>query len=90
VLPVTAAVPDPLKSEVRAAPLADPGNLAQRWGIMEACEQISAVRSAFKARSKARREEVAPPRDLETEFIKRPAAEARTLDELLKNEMQIL
>jgi hypothetical protein len=79
-----------LLGEVRAALAADPGNLAQRWGILEACRQISAVRSASSARSKAKREVPAPVRDLETRFSKHTAAESRTLDELLRAELQIL
>jgi CheY-like chemotaxis protein len=42
---------------------ADPGNSAQRWGILEASQRISAVRFASIARSKAMRALPPPPRD---------------------------
>jgi len=63
------------------------GGLPQRWGILEACRRISAVRSAANARSKAIQETPAPPRDCEVRLSKR-TTESRTLDELLREEMQ--
>ena len=57
------------------------GGPPQRWGILEASRQISAVRSASHARSQAMRERPAPPRDSEIRVSK------RTLDELLREEM---
>lgn len=44
---------------------ADPGETIQRWGILEASRQISAVRSASIARTQAMRTLPAPPRDSE-------------------------
>lgn len=41
------------------------GKLSQRWGILEACRRISAVRSAADARTKAMRDRPVPPRDAE-------------------------
>ena len=38
---------------------------SQRWGILEACRRISAVRSVSEARSKAIRNRPMPPRDSE-------------------------
>lgn len=38
---------------------------SQRWGILEACRRISAVRSKMDARSRAMRDIPAPKRDLE-------------------------
>jgi hypothetical protein len=61
-------------------------NLAQRWGIMEACQRISVVRSASGARSKAMRERPEPPRDPETPRSKRAAAASQALNELLQRE----
>jgi len=75
--------------DVRAALAADlPGGVSQRWGILEASRRISAVRSLSHARSKATQERPAPIRDLETRELKRVTAESRTLDDLLKEEMQ--
>jgi CheY-like chemotaxis protein len=59
----------------------------QHWGILEASQRISAVRSAAHARFKAMREGPAPPRDSEIRPSKR-AMGSRTLDELLRKEMQ--
>jgi len=56
-----------------------------RWGILEASRQISAVRSASHARTQALRERPVPPRDSELRLSKRSS---RTLDELLREEMQ--
>lgn len=39
--------------------------LPQRWGILEACRRISAVRSVSEARTKALRNRPLPPRDSE-------------------------
>jgi CheY-like chemotaxis protein len=44
---------------------------AQRWGILEACRRISAVRSVSEARSKAVRNRPMPPRDSEIVQSKR-------------------
>jgi CheY-like chemotaxis protein len=65
-----------------------PGEGLQRWGILEASRRISAVRTLSHARSKATQERPAPPREFETRESKRVAAETRTLDDLLKEEMQ--
>jgi CheY-like chemotaxis protein len=74
--------------DVRAALSADfSDGLSQRWGILEASRRISAVRSLSHARSKAMRERPAPPRDSEIR-ISRRTPESRTLDELLREEMQ--
>jgi CheY-like chemotaxis protein len=59
----------------------------QRWGILEASRQISAVRSACDARTRAIRNRPAPPRDLEARQSK-PVAETKTLDDYLREEMQ--
>ncbi len=69
--------------DVKAALSADiSGGLPQRWGILEACRRISAVRSVSDARSKARRDRPAPLRDPEAPRFKRPAGETATLPEL--------
>jgi CheY-like chemotaxis protein len=44
---------------------------SQRWGILEACRRISAVRSVSEARSKAIRNRPMPPRDSEITQTKR-------------------
>lgn len=77
-----------LLGDVKAALSADvSGVLPQRWGILEASRRISAVRSLSHARSQAIRERPAPPRDSEIRPAKR-ATETRTLDDLLRKEMQ--
>jgi hypothetical protein len=74
--------------DVKAAMTADiTGEMGQRWGILEASRRISAVRSLSLARTKALRERPAPPRDSEIRLSKR-AGESRSLDDLLREEMQ--
>jgi len=87
-----------VREDIRAALAADLGGESQRWGIMEASRRISAVRTLSHARSSATQERPAPPRDLDTREFKRAAAETRpaetkvaetrTLDDLLREEMQ--
>jgi len=75
--------------DVKTALAADlPGGVSQRWGILEASRRISAVRSLSHARSQATQQRPVPPRDLETRESKRIAAETRTLDDLLREELQ--
>ncbi len=50
-----------------AAP-AETQGAPQRWGILDACRRISAVRSVSDARARALRDRPAPVRDLETRF----------------------
>jgi CheY-like chemotaxis protein len=80
-------------ADIRAALAADLGDMPQRWGILEASRRISAVRSASNARTQAMRNRPLPPRDLETRFAEyapgeRASAEPRTLDDLLRKDMQ--
>jgi CheY-like chemotaxis protein len=72
------------KAEVRA----DFGGAPQRWGILEASQRISAVRSAATVRSNAMRERPTPPRDLESRDLKRSAAWSQVLPELQKEEIE--
>jgi len=65
----------------------DPGDTAQRWGILEASRQISAVRSASMARTRAMRTLPPPPRDFEGRPAK-PTATPTSLDDLLKEEFR--
>jgi hypothetical protein len=74
-------------SDVKAALSADLKDLTQRWGILEASRRISAVRSAWSARTRAMRDRPARPRDSEGRASKRTAV-PRTLDDLLTEEMQ--
>lgn len=66
---------------------ADAGSAAQRWGILEASRQISAVRSASIARTQAMRALPPPPRDSEGRPAKSGAAPI-SLDDLLKEELR--
>jgi CheY-like chemotaxis protein len=78
-----------VREDIRAALAVDlPGGVSQRWGILEASQRISAVRSLSHARSRVTQEKPAPARDLETREFKRVAAESRTLDDLLREELQ--
>jgi len=78
-----------VREDIRAALAADlPGVMAQRWGILEASRRISAVRSLSHARSRATQDRPVPPRDLEGREVKRAAAASRTLDDLLREELQ--
>jgi len=62
-----------------------PSEVSQRWGIMEASRRISEVRSAAHARTQAMRDRPTPPRDSEMRRSK-GRSEARTLDDLLRDE----
>lgn len=65
----------------------DPRDSTQRWGILEASRQISAVRSAYVARAQAMRAVPPPPRDSEG----RPERSDRiptSLNDLLKEELR--
>ena len=66
---------------------ADPGDATQRWGILEASRQISAVRSASIARTQAMRALPPPPRDSEGR-PERSTATRSSLDDLLKEELR--
>jgi len=66
---------------------ADPRDSTQRWGILEASRQISAVRSASIARTQAMRALPPPPRDFEGRPAK-PTATPTSLDDLLKEELR--
>lgn len=70
----------------KAAVLADRGDLGQRWGILEASQRISAVRSASVARTQAIRALPPPPRDSEARVLKTTATPT-SLDDLLKEEL---
>ena len=63
----------------------DPGDTTQRWGILEASRQISAVRSASIARTQAMRALPPPPRDTEGRSLKPTPT---SLDDLLKEELR--
>jgi CheY-like chemotaxis protein len=60
---------------------------AQRWGILEACRRISAVRSVSEARSKAVRNRPMPPRDSEIVQSKR-TDEVDLLTQLMRERTQ--
>ena len=63
------------------------GDSTQRWGILEASQRISAVRSASLARTQAIRALPPPPRDSEGRAPK-PNATLTSLDDLLKEELR--
>ena len=68
---------------------ADAGDATQRWSILEASRQISAVRSASIARRQAMRALPPPARDSEGRPAKSSATPTPTsLDDLLKEELR--
>ena len=79
---------DAPRADVKAALSADLGDLPRRWGFVEASRRISAVRAASHARTNAMRSRPAPPRDLEARSAEYAATESRTLDDLLRKDMQ--
>jgi len=78
---------DVLQDDRKATASMDLGG-PQRWGIMEASQRISAVRSAATARSNAMRDRPVPPRDFETRDLKGRAAWSQMLPELQKKELE--
>ena len=66
---------------------ADPGDATQRWGILEASRRISAVRSAYVARTQAIRALPPPPRDYEGRPEK-SGAKPIGVDDLVKEELR--
>jgi CheY-like chemotaxis protein len=78
---------DQIMGDLRVALAADRRDLTQRWGILEASRQISAVRSASLARTQAMRGLPAPPRDYDGRPSKRNPA-TTTLDDLLREELR--
>ena len=70
----------------KAAVAADRGDLGQRWGILEASQRISAVRSASVARTQAIRALPPPPRDSEAR-VSKTTATPTSLDDLLREEL---
>ena len=73
--------------DIDKIPLAGDG-LPQRWGILEACRRISAVRSKMEARSRAMRNLPAPKRDSEgprarhEDELENPLGKAEHLEDL--------
>jgi len=78
---------DQIMGDLRIALAAGRGDMAQRWGILEASRRISAVRSASLARTQAMRALPAPPRDSEGRPSKRTPAPT-SLDDLLREELR--
>jgi CheY-like chemotaxis protein len=86
--PVPEIVVEVSQQERKAATPSDFGGAPQRWGILEASRQISAVRSASVARTKAMRERPMPPHDIENRDLKRSNAWSQVLPELHKEELE--
>lgn len=59
-------------------------NSSQRWGILEACRRISAVRSKMEARSRAMRDLPAPKRDPERPQRKSEVESLMAIPELIE------
>jgi CheY-like chemotaxis protein len=88
---------EPVLPEVIVSPHAGNGKKAlpatselpeQRWGILQACQKISAVRAVCDARVKATRNRPEPPRDLENQRPKRNSGEALWRNEFPNEEIQ--
>lgn len=71
-----------LASEVKAGIAADASGRPERWGILEACRKISAVRHLSDAKAKAIRERPLPPRDFDVSQSRR-AKQRDLLDQLI-------
>lgn len=71
-----------LASEVKANISVDASERPQRWGILEACHKISAVRHLSDARAKAIRNRPLPPRDFGDSSSRR-AKQRDLLDQLI-------
>jgi hypothetical protein len=56
----------PSQANKVATTMSNPDGTSQRWGILEACRRISAIRSVFDARARAIRNRPEPQRDSET------------------------
>jgi CheY-like chemotaxis protein len=78
---------DQIVDDLKVAFAPDRGSLAQHWGILEASRRISAVRSAFVARTRAMRTLPAPPRDSEGRASK-PNLTPTSVDDLMREELQ--
>lgn len=87
-VPIAEGGVEVLPDERKAGVGSDFGGGPHRWGILEASQRISAVRSAATARSNAMRERPTPPRDFETRDLKRSAAWSQVLPELQKEELE--
>jgi CheY-like chemotaxis protein len=61
----TADQNDPMSLDCEDKKLLSGNGSSQRWGILEACRRISAVRSKMDARTKAMRDRPEPARDSE-------------------------
>jgi len=77
-----------LIGEAKAALSGASKDLTQRWGILEASRQISAVRFACNAKTRAMRDRPEQPRDLEGRIPAKRITASTTLDDLLREEMQ--
>jgi CheY-like chemotaxis protein len=60
-----------LPSQVKVSLAAAASDGMERWGILEACRRISAVRNVSDARARAIRNRPLPPRDFEISQLKR-------------------
>jgi hypothetical protein len=85
--PAPEAGDHPLLDDVRTA-LASrmAANHSQSWGILEACQRISVVRSAADARTRAIQQRPAPPRDSET-VRSQKASDSQILPQSPREEM---
>jgi hypothetical protein len=75
------SVPGPAAADV-------PPEISQRWGIMEASQRISKVRSVSVAHTMAMRNRPTPPRDLEKRPSRRADADALLLAHFRAEEIQ--
>jgi hypothetical protein len=83
----TNRIDDQIIGDLKLNLAGDRENPAQRWGILEASQRISAVRSKSIARTQAMRALPAPPRDPEGRLSKRTPT-AASLDDLLREELR--
>jgi hypothetical protein len=78
--------PDTIPALPQGSDAGLPASGLQRWGILEASQRISAVRSMHVARSMAMRHRPDPPRDMETRYSKRTADWSELITEIEKKQ----
>jgi CheY-like chemotaxis protein len=77
----------PLPAQVKISLAAGSPEGIERWGILEACRRISAVRHVAAARTKAIRNLPSPPRDFEISQARR-TRERDLVDQLFQEQAQ--
>lgn len=75
-----------IPAQIKVSPADGPPAGVERWGILEACRQIAAVRNVSDARARAIRNQPLPPRDSESPT--RAVTEPDFFDQILPEKQQ--